>query len=205
MSELIQKLTTQQFGIFYHKTGRLLTLEETSNGEDRYACNETSVKLSDDGTLPEYLVDDLETAVYVFNTDTSWYNSSREHPGHGSINTDDCQVVQVERQLVIRSVTVPTVHNFTSKILCPIDIKDLATLKRSSNYRENLYLGMVIKSSYPISTIKVGDCYLRDYHLEKIVAVFKRGEDVPSGFVQGRLEYFQLSDPNCCLVIGKKK
>lgn len=106
---------TVKYGLRHKKTGELLKVSLTSNGED-YEGVSISHTLSDYGK--DWLVDKMFTAEYVRRNSTEYYNAEYETPKH-SFKMDDLEVVKVGIivDIVPMEVKFPTAEEFSGNTL----------------------------------------------------------------------------------------
>ena len=93
-------------------TGKLLTYS-TTNNSDGHCCVSESYKLNTYEDLV-WEVDDLETATFVKNVSTSWYNAGYESPQH-DFEPEELEIVQVTKTVNVftaRSDKYPTLREF---------------------------------------------------------------------------------------------
>lgn len=83
---MIQK----KFGLSYK--GKLLGFYATSNGEQEFA-DDITFKL-DSNNSQSWLVDTIEQAEKVANTNTEWYNAGYDTPVNDYVGK--CKVVEIE-------------------------------------------------------------------------------------------------------------
>lgn len=96
---MIEKEVTTKYGLV-NREGRLIRIAEFFNGDAEY-CNEYSYRLSECLEDPEFLVDSLDKAIYVFLHNTNWDSSTTERPSHGLISMKEVSPCQVR---VIRAI-----------------------------------------------------------------------------------------------------
>ena len=76
------KTTEIKYAIMDRVTGKLLTYE-TEENVGSYACVDTSHTLHIYEIFPVWYVEDVDTAKYVLENNTYWYNATYNHPKHG--------------------------------------------------------------------------------------------------------------------------
>jgi hypothetical protein len=69
-----------QYGLLYKRKGRMLGIEKTCNGDDRYACGEHTYTLSEWMFDEPWLLDDVEKVLMAKWSSEEWYNSDFENP-----------------------------------------------------------------------------------------------------------------------------
>ncbi len=172
-SDLLVQNTSCFYGLFHTENKRLLTYTETDN-TCGYACNSTTVRLSEDPNNPVFTTHSIELAYYALQINTDWYNSSRTTPSHGNVDMTKCQVVTVTEEVTIKAVD--------SKPIKVASIENYLTTGGFSRTKPRLLL---IKSG---NELEPGDKFISyDYRLWHVLERYNK-QTVPEEFADDLTE-----------------
>lgn len=113
-----ETVTEVVYALRHIKSGKLLTMQRTSNADAEF-CNDHTVRLEEPYGDPEdwdpdtWYIDTILNAEYVRNFSTEWYNSGERTPQH-YFKPEELEVVQVERTVKTVQVKakVPTFEEY---------------------------------------------------------------------------------------------
>lgn len=159
-----------KYGILSNN-GKLLRLDIVKN-KNNNACNPTRVTLTESDGGPVYEADSIESALFVYATDTPWYNSSEKYPSHGDINMDQCRVVKL--RTLITEIT-DWKRFFKLEDTSPLDPRALHKLRSSFNLN-NLEAVVVSHSSLGYEDICSEDRVLIEGKVLKCLKTFSIGQ-----------------------------
>jgi hypothetical protein len=93
--------TKVQYGLKLKKKDRILGIERTYNGDDRYACGEYTYRLDEWCGDKPWLVDSYDDVVMAKWVSEEWYNSEYESPVN-PYNPLDLEIIKVVTITVVK-------------------------------------------------------------------------------------------------------